>query len=149
MKRTDLTIFCGIVGLILAGCSKEPGNNSITPTPPEPTPGPAQKMEIRINPSLSQTKATDYGFETGDCIGLYVVNYNGNNPGNLQNSGNHVDNMRHTYSGNWVPDNKIYWEDEKTHADIYMYYPYTKVSSVSAMPFSVKADQSNEANYKA
>lgn len=149
MKIHDLLFLSLITGSILSGCSNEPGNNNIPSIPPEPTPNQSQKMEIKINPSITQTKATDNGFESGDCIGLYVVNYNGNTPGSLQNSGNHVDNMRHTYSGVWTPDSKIYWADNATYADIYMYYPYTAVSSVSAMPFLVKADQSNEANYKA
>ena len=45
---------------------------------------------------------------------------------------------------------EIYWKDDKTHADFYLYYPYRKqVESVTVMPFSTKANQSAEADYKA
>lgn len=115
---------------------------------PETPVTPAERIPIAISPSLP-SRATDYGFEEADCVGLYVVNYSGSNPGVLAQSGNHVDNMRFTYSGTWTPDTPIYWKDESTHADFYLYYPYISGASVSATPFNVKADQSSEANYKA
>lgn len=147
----QIAVFTGI--LLLTACGKDPGSSNLPipePNPePQPQPQPTEKLEIKINPTIAQTKATEYGFETGDCIGVYVVNNNGNTPGTLKDSGNHVDNMRHTYSGSWTPDSKIYWIDEITHADIYMYYPYTSaISSVSEMPFAVQTDQSTEAAYK-
>ena len=113
---------------------------------PEPE---TKSMEIRISPSLVDSpRATDYGFETGDCIGLYVVNYSGSTPGTLSDAGNHVDNMRFRYNGSWIPDTPIYWADNKTHADFYLYHPYTNIQSVNAQPFAVKSDQSTEAAYK-
>ncbi len=141
--------------MLLASC----GTHSDEPQPPvtpPPTPGqpsepdrpdpPAvEKMEIKISPSLLSSRATDYGFETNDRIGLYVVN----RPGSLANTGNHVDNMRFTYSGSWTPDSQIFWADEETHADFYLYYPYAAVKSVSAHQFDVRPDQSAEADYKA
>lgn len=150
MKNSHLLSLLCLGSLIISGCSKESGNNVLpTPDPVTPDPVKTEKMEIKISASLSDTKATDYGFETGDKIGLYVVNYKDGTPGTLKNAGNHVDNMCHTYSGIWTPDEKIYWADNQTHADIYMYYPFTNVTSVSAMPFAVKSDQSAESNYKA
>ena len=131
---------------MLAGCSQE--SDGPDPVVPKPDPEP-QKLEIKISPSVVESRATDFGFETGDRIGLYVVNYNGSTPGSLAASGNHVDNMRFTYNGTWTPDTPIYWKDDKTHADFYLYYPYTNIQSVSAQPFAVKADQSTESAYKA
>ncbi len=84
------------------------------------------------------TRVTDWGYENQDKIGLYVVNYNGTTPGTLQNSGNHVDNMRFTYDGTWTPDKEIYWKDESTKADFYCYFPYSTLSDISAHSFSVK-----------
>lgn len=146
-----ITILTGII--LLVACGKDPGGSNLPipePDPePLPQPQPTEKLEINVNPTIVTTKATDYGFETGDFIGIYVVNYNGSTPGTLKGSGNHVDNMRHTYTGIWTPDSKIYWLDESTHADIYMYYPYTPtISSVSEMPFAVVADQTTESAYK-
>ena len=63
--------------------------------------------------------------------------------------GNHLDNMPFTYTTAWNAEKTAYWKDAQTHADFYMYYPYTQtVASVSAMPFSVGADQSSFSAYK-
>ena len=130
---------------LLSSCGG--GSDSQEPTPSNPTTPTEKKLEIRISPS--KTRATDYGFETGDQVGLYVVNYSGSTPGSLASMGNHVDNMRFTYNGTWTPDKVITWADSKTHADFYLYYPYANVQNVGAHPFSVKTDQSTEAAYKA
>lgn len=130
---------------ILTSCGG--GSDSPEPSPATPITPTEDKIEIRISPSM--TRATDYGFETGDCVGLYVVNYSGSTPGSLSNSGNHVDNMRFSYNGTWNPDEIITWADNTTHADFYLYYPYANIRNVAAHLFSVKADQSTEAAYKA
>lgn len=60
----------------------------MAPEPPEPPGPPAEeKIEIKINPGIDAARATDHGFESGDCIGLYVVNYNGTAPGTLASAG--------------------------------------------------------------
>ncbi len=122
---------------------------------PDETDPPVQKnIPIKISTTVNEpgdTRATDYGFEAGDKVGLFVVNSNADGTsGTLLTSGNHVDNMRFTYSGTWTPDEQIYWKDETTRADFYLYYPYTpSVASVSAMPFSTMTDQSSLSAYKA
>lgn len=145
MNISYKTFLAGLPAFILVGCGG--GSDSPEPTPSTPTTPTEKKMEIRISPSV--TRATDYGFESGDCIGLYVVNYSGSTPGSLSSMGNHVDNMRFSYNGTWTPDKVITWADSKTHADFYLYYPYANVENVGAHPFSVKADQLTEAAYKA
>lgn len=140
MKK--LVLFSLAVSL-LASCSKSDSNEPDMPTPPQP-----EKIEIKISAGMDNSRATDYTFETGDQIGLYVVNNVNGSAGQLMASGNHVDNMRFTYSGAWTPDSPIYWADNITPADFYIYYPYTKVSSVLAMPFEVKSNQSNVDDYK-
>ena len=144
MTPYNLSIFvCS--ALLLAACSKD-SEEPVTP----PVPDDSDRIEININPSVDESRATDTAFESGDCVGLYVVNYSAGQAGNLINSGNHVDNMRFRYSsGAWVPDTPIYWLDKETHADFYLYYPYTTITSVTAQPFAVKANQSKEADYKA
>ena len=57
--------------------------------------------------------------------------------------------MRFTYNGQWTPDTPVYWLDNETHADFYLYYPYADVNSVSAYNFAVNKDQSTETAYKA
>ena len=138
-------VLSACVLLLLEACSPEGGsNNTIPPTS-------AEKLPISINATMS-TRATDKAFEEGDNIGLFVVNRNADGSASkLQVTGNYVDNCKFTYhSGTWSPTNSLYWKDETTHADFYLYYPYTaNLSNVDAMPWSIKADQSKAENYKA
>ena len=135
MKK--LFFIAATVCVILSSCSKseEPIIEVSTKTP--------------INLSISQaTRANDTTFESGDNVGLDVVNYNGATAGTLATSGNYVDNMKFTYDGSaWTPTSTIYWLDKTTKADLYAYYPYSTPTDVSAHQFSVQTDQSNETNY--
>lgn len=133
MKKSALVIMSLA---LLASCKKS--------EEPAPTPVP-DAVPIQI--ATSVTRATDYAFETGDNIGLFVVN----EPNSLQLNGNHVDNCKFTFDGTkWNTEKEIYWFDATTNADFYCYYPYTSsMSSVNAFPFSVSQDQSTESGYKA
>ena len=114
----------------------------------EPAPAPEPKPElVPIQIATTVTRATDYAFETGDNVGLFVVN----EPKNLQIRGNHVDNSKFTFDGTkWNAGKEIYWLDATTRADFYCYYPYTSsVPSITAFPFQVSQDQSSESGYKA
>lgn len=134
----------------LCACSSgSDDNGQAAPDEPAPT----GKLPITISTSVSgveESRVTDYAFETGDEAGLYVVNRRADgSAAQLLAQGNHVDNMHFTYNGTWTPDSPIYWLDNETHADFYLYYPYkASVADVEALPFSVAADQSTEAAYK-
>ncbi|MBQ7812579.1 MAG: fimbrillin family protein [Bacteroidales bacterium] len=68
------------------------------------------------------TRANDEGFCNGDVVGIYVVDYDGDTPGTLQNEGNRADNVRFTFDEaayKWNPAYEIYWKDKNTHIDIY------------------------------
>lgn len=94
---------------------------------------------------LAVTRVNDSGFADGDVMGVYIVDYNGNTPGTLQPSGNHVDNVRHTYdaaNAKWNSSFDIYWKDNHTPIDVYGYYPYGSPEDVDAYPFTVQRDQS-------
>ena len=132
----------------LCACS---AGGSSDPTSPTPSPTPSEKLPINISTTMS-SRATDNAFEAGDMIGVYIVNHNADGTAaSLMASGNYVDNGKYTYTnGSWTPATQTYWKDNSTHADFYLYYPYTaSVSSVEAMPWNVKANQSQEADYKA
>ena len=147
MKK--LLLFAATIAVLFAGCSKGSGSDEPTPTPPDP---PVEPTKIPINVSTGVwTRATDAGFEAGDKTGIYVVNYNGSAAGALATSGNHVSNMRFTLTGStWNPETPIYWKDQTTKADFYCYYPYAStITNIGAYAFSVKTDQSAEADYKA
>lgn len=129
---------------LFACCSSDSVNETEPPTPP------LEKLPINISTSVS-SRATDLAFEVGDKIGLYVVNHNADgSAAALQVSGNHVDNMQYTYNSTWTPATQTYWIDNSTHADFYLYYPYTSsVTSIDAMPYCLKANQSQLSDYKA
>lgn len=117
---------------------------------PIPSPTSSERLPLCISTSLA-SRATDDKFEMGDNIGLFMVyrNEDGSVP-SLQLNGNYIDNCPYTYLDKWVANTTNYWKDNTTHADFYTYYPYTpSLASVETMPWSVNADQSQLANYKA
>lgn len=105
---------------------------------------------IRINavcvPSENAVLDNDTAFEDGDMAGLYVVNRINGKMQSLLPSGNHIDNMRFTYHGTWTPSQPIYWMDEQTKADFYLYYPYSsEMDNPRYWTVNVPTDQSSEA----
>lgn len=93
------------------------------------------------------TRVNDSGFADGDEMGIYVVDYEGVQPGRLQNRGNRADNVRFTYhqSGNtWSSPFDIYWKDNHSSVDIYGYYPFDNIilDSEAEFSFAVQANQS-------
>lgn len=136
-------------------CACSSGGGGDTPGEPEPTPSQKtdpSKLKINIGTSVSDvTRVSGNSFESGDQVGLFVVNRNTDGTAaTLALTGNHVDNVCFTYSGVWTPATTVYWKDATTHADFYLYYPYSaSLSSVTAMSFSISADQSTEAAYEA
>ena len=142
-------LYIAVVCVLLSACSAgSEGGESDVPNPPEPA-KPTERIPIDISTTI--TRATETAFENGDQIGLFVVNRNADGTQvALQPEGNHVDNMLYTYSDVWTSVTPVYWKDDRTCADFYLYYPYRNtVSSVSAMPFDVAADQSSASAYKA
>ena len=132
-----------IAALALQGCSfEEPGMEPETPQ------GKPYKVSI-YNDIFQQpaTKVTTDGFCTGDEVGLYIVNYDGETPGTLKLEDNQADNVRFSYSesGDWVSDYDIYYKDNDTKVDFYGYYPYAEPTSIEAYPFEVARDQSKGA----
>lgn len=128
----------------------EPDKPDKPDNPDKPDEPDKPAAQIPINISATITRATEEAFESGDRIGLFVVNRNADgSAATLKPLGNHLDNMPYTYTTTWNAEKTVYWKDAQTHADFYMYYPYTQtVASVSAMPFGVSADQSSLGAYK-
>lgn len=117
----------------------------------EPVPGEEGLKPIVIAGRIDQeyaTRANDEGFCNGDVVGIYVVDYDGETPGVLQNEGNRADNVRFTFDETnykWNPAYEIYWKDKKTHIDIYGYYPWGSPEDVENYAFEVEKDQRREA----
>lgn len=129
----------------------------------EPTFGPetpgAEPYKVQISGDIDQqpaTKVTTDGFCTGDEVGVYIVNYDGETPGKLKLEKNQADNVRFKYdgAGSWVSDYDIFYKDNDTKVDFYGYYPYSEslssssaaqTTSVEAYAFEVERDQSKGA----
>lgn len=111
----------------------------------------AGRTRIELAGAIDQvavTRVNDNGFAHGDVIGVYIVDYEGSNPGTLQNSGNRGDNVRHTYdeaNNKWSSAYDLYWKDKKTAIDVYGYYPWGQPTEVTAYELEVQKDQSTEA----
>ena len=89
----------------------------------------------------SATRATETAFESGDKIGLYATEYNGDVASPLQISGNWANNVATTYNGTtWTSEKKIFWSENKM--DVYGYYPYMTPTSIDEHLWSVQLDQS-------
>lgn len=96
-------------------------------------------MSIRFIHPDAVTKVTNTAFESGDKIGLYVVEA----PAPLQVSGNYVNNLQATFNGtNWTGDESLKWPSTTSTCDLYAYYPFMVVGSITSAPFSVQLDQS-------
>lgn len=92
----------------------------------------------------STTRATGSSFETGDAIGVFVTQYEGENALPLQISGNYANNSKSIFDGtNWSNSPAIYWAEGKF--DVYGYHPFDKPTSVDEYLFTVALDQSTEA----
>lgn len=73
---------------------------------------------------LSVMRVNDCGFCDGDMMGVYVVDYEGGNPGTLKLKGNRGDNVRYTFdeaANKWTGAYELYWEDGHTPVDVYGY----------------------------
>ncbi len=131
---------CMLAGILtLAGCSDDlfkddPAANGTAPI----------RLSGEID-QLAKARVNDNGFCDGDVMGVYIVDFNGNEPGTLQVSGNRGDNVRHTFDETayaWNSAYDLYWKDKHTHIDVYGYYPFGSPESIEAYDFTVQRDQS-------
>ena len=145
MKRLFLLI-SALALVMMQSCNLE--EMQVTPDVPQ-----EQTHKVQITGEINQQPATrvavDEGFCTGDQVGVYLVNYDGQTPGVLKVEDNQADNVRFTFNenGDWVSDYDIYYKDNETNVDMYGYYPYAEPASIEAYPFEVARDQSKGAEH--
>lgn len=91
------------------------------------------------------TRANDYGFVTGDRMGINIVDYDNGIPGALSANGNRASNVLFTFNGEdyvWKAPLEIYWRDNRTPVDVYGYYPGTNyIADPSAYNFEINWQQ--------
>ncbi len=109
-------------------------------------------LSLNLSGQINQenvTRANDYGFVTGDRMGIYVVDYEDGQPGDLSSSDIRAQNVLYTYNGDsysWSSPTTIYWRDKQTPVSIYGYYPgQNYISDPTAWTFSVQTDQNTPA----
>ncbi|MDE6696103.1 MAG: leucine-rich repeat protein [Muribaculaceae bacterium] len=129
-----------IVALTLSSCSQELFN---APTQEEVDNSGRIQLAGEIN-QVATTRVNDDGFADGDVMGVYIVDYNGNNPGTLLSKGNRGDNVRHTFNESayrWDSAYDLYWKDKHTRIDVYGYYPFGSPDNVNTYEFTVLTNQ--------
>ena len=129
-----------VVAYVLTGCSDDLFNGDYSQH---------DSNRIQLSGDIDQlavTRVNDNGFCNGDVMGVYIVDYEGNNPGTLKVSGNRGDNVRHTFDEpnyKWNSAYDLFWKDKHTHIDVYGYYPYANPESIEDYQFEVQKDQSS------
>ena len=119
-----------VATLLMLGCNKGVDTSVINPN------------EIRVEASVKQTRAAGTSFEIGDKMGLYAVEYNGDEVASLQVAGNFINNEALTYNGSaWVGARTLYWSDKP--CDFYGIYPYQEPATVSEYLFDLPTDQNS------
>ena len=125
---------------LLSACSEDMLND-----PSQPVDGAARIELAGQIDQLSTTRVDDEGFADGDVMGVYIVDYDANNPGTLLSKGNRGDNVRHTFNEaeyRWSSAYDLYWKDKHTRIDVYGYYPFASIDDVNNYRFTVKTNQS-------
>lgn len=141
MRRRDIIRSLAMLALFTtAACN----DDTFGPNGPEGNSGRLITLSGEIE-QVAVTRVNDNGFCDGDAMGVYIVDYQGDTPGTLQNKGNRGNNVKHTFDEaayKWNSAYDVYWKDEHTHIDIYGYYPFGAPEDVNAYPFEVQKDQS-------
>ncbi len=138
IKLKHTLLYTAVVGaMTFTGCTDDTFGGDIQ----------QEGNRIQLSGEIEQllvTRVNDNGFCDGDAMGVYIVDYDGNNPGTLQASGNRGDNVRHTFDETnykWNSSYDVYWKDKHTHIDVYGYYPFANPESISEYAFEVQRDQ--------
>lgn len=140
MRYNILGLVAVLAGFSLTGCSDEMPDGIST--------APRGDLDLEMTlgaayPTLS--RASDAGFEDGDRMGVYVVDYDGEEAPGIDSEGIRASNVRFTFNGSnnsWTGVPTIYWKDGKTPVDIVAYYPYvSNIDNPCRLSHSVSSRQ--------
>lgn len=126
------------LSLFLAACADDSING--------PDAGPAEQLPITLSAAYpTASRASDAGFEDGDDMGVYVLDYEGENPQQINAGDIHAGNVRFRFNAtdnSWTGATDIYWTSNSTPADIVGYYPFNStVDDPLSVPFSISRRQ--------
>ncbi|MCM1296063.1 MAG: leucine-rich repeat protein [Muribaculaceae bacterium] len=126
------------IALILGACSDDSMHLS-----PESD---SQQLPITLSAAYpTSTRASDDGFEDGDCMGVYVMDHCDNMVQEITSEDIHAANVKFEFNGmdnKWNANTPIYWTSKDTPADIIGYYPYSEsITTPKELPFSINRRQ--------
>ena len=122
-------IFMAMIALAAVACSKNE------------QPDEWDNNQIRVVADMP-TRATMTAFEQNDKMGLFAVEYEGENAMPLQISGNYLNNEPMVYNGTeWKSSRTLYWS--VSACDFYGIYPYQKMSAVENALFDIATNQNS------
>lgn len=91
------------------------------------------------------TRASDAGFEDGDRMGVFVLDYSGDRPQGIADDEVHASNVGFSFNesdNTWKSASNIYWTSKNTPADIIGYYPYVSdMQDAKSYSFSIQRRQ--------
>ena len=128
-----------LTAMLLAACSEDAFD-----MPGQPS---GDRNVITLAGQIEQetvSRVNDDGFADGDVMGVYIVDFEGTQPGTLKTQGNRGDNVRHTFEEaayRWSSAYDLYWKDKHTRIDVYGYYPFGSPDDVNNYKFTVKTNQ--------
>lgn len=126
------------ISVSAAGCSDE--------LMPDTAPEGDTRLPISLSAAYpTASRASDAGFEGGDIMGVYVLDYEGDTPSSIKGEKLRAKNIRFTFDATdnrWRGVADIYWKDKTTPADIIGYYPWrSDVTDPEAMPHTIARRQ--------
>lgn len=132
MKAYSYLLTVLSVCAVAIGCQSEEGTKDQ---------GPVKEVSFKAGLGKYEVKATETAFEQGDVVGLFAE------------APVEAENIALTWDGETVkPAQPIYWGADQAGdqaSAFYAYYPYSEQVNQTEFLFSVPADQSTEAAYKA
>lgn len=142
MKTAIKHIITSTLPLMLAACAEDTID----------MPGAAnEKMPIRLGAAYpTVSRASDAGFEDGDNMGVYVMDYQNDMPQEITGDDIHADNVKFKFNGSdnsWSGATEIYWTSNTTPVDIIGYYPFmSTIDDEASVPFSIDRRQDLSGN---
>ena len=94
------------------------------------------------------SKAPDVSFKTtfekGDAIGMFAYKRNRGEENSINKNEIYANNIKMIYDGgSWISESPIYYTNDGTLLDIYVYYPYRAGANAEALGYNVSADMPN------
>lgn len=138
MKTSYICVSTLCFAILIAGCAEDALRLQDENT--------AAQIPISLSAAYpTATRASDDGFEDGDRMGVYVLDYLEGEKQDIEANDVHAADVRFEFNGkdnSWKARNPLYWTSKDTPADIIAYYPFKEnITSPKEFPFSISRRQ--------